>query len=575
MTSHILVSPLLHTMRGRSGVLLLPLAACGSLDVPSSKLHARNRHVGGYDIQRLADGFPLLREYVLPGRGDRSLTIDFANPSAVEALNAALLTVDYGVRAFALPCGYLCPAVPGRADYLHVIADLLAADNVGSVPRGREIRGLDIGVGASCIYPLIGHAEYGWSFLASDIDDQSLVSAAAIAQANDAPVALRRQPNAERVLEGVLRPREEGAVAFTLCNPPFYASAEEEAAAAARKWKGLRRSAPGGPSTESVTSARSFGGRPLELWCPGGERLFVARHIRESARLRLGSLWFTSLVSSERSMRPLRAELARVQPRRVEELSVSTGNKAMRVLAWSFHDDAQRQQRLWEFSADAGGGDGDGGGAAAATAAEAMTAGGGRQQRQPQQGQRQTTQRQPTQPTRRRYLSHALAAATAGLSGLSQTSGRPLAASAILSADDVPRLGRFERLQGARAFIGAWQLACTDGPLGTLVLKGDGDVELRDRLSGRLLGTGIAPWSYAQPGKDGAAETAVRVRFSLDVSGSEWDVLYFSGAVDSDGGPERQLRGSLSTANRKVGDFVASPMQEEEGPLSARPRRPP
>ena len=87
--------------------------------------------------------------------------------------------------------------------------------------------------------------------------------------------------------------------------------------------------------------------------------------------------------------------------------------------------------------------------------------------------------------------------------------------------------------------------------------------------------TGIAPWSYAQPGKDGAAETAVRVRFSLDVSGSEWDVLYFSGEVDSDGGSERQLRGSLSTANRKVGDFVASPMQEEEGPLSARPRRPP
>ena len=216
----------------RAGVLhALPLAACGSLDVPSSKLHVRNRHVGGYDIQRLADGFPLLREYVLPGRGDRSLTIDFANPAAVEALNAALLTVDYGVRAFALPGGYLCPAVPGRADYLHVIADLLATDNVrdgGSVPRGREIRGLDIGVGASCIYPLIGHAEYGWSFLASDIDDQSLVSAAAIARANDAPVALRRQPNAERVLEGVLRPREEGAVAFTLCNPPFYASAEEE-----------------------------------------------------------------------------------------------------------------------------------------------------------------------------------------------------------------------------------------------------------------------------------------------------------------------------------------------------------
>ena len=56
-------------------------------------------------------------------------------------------------------------------------------------------------------------------------------------------------------------------------------------------------------------------------------------------------------------------------------------------------------------------------------------------------------------------------------------------------------------------------------------------------------------------------ECQVLVSFSVDVSGGEWDVLYFTGAVDAAGGPERRLAGSLSTGlGRKVGDFVATPL---------------
>ena len=106
---------------------------------------------------------------------------------------------------------------------------------------------------------------------------------------------------------------------------------------------------------------------------------------------------------------------------------------------------------------------------------------------------------------------------------------------------------------------GMFDIRSTDGPEGTLSLLRDGDVELR-AANGQLVGTGAAPWSYKQPTK---GESTVVVSFSVDVSGGEWDVLYYRGAVDASMGPERRLRGSLTTGyGRRVGDFMAEPVTE-------------
>ena len=45
------------------------------------------------------------------------------------------------------------------------------------MPRGDAARGLDIGCGASCVYPLRGRAEYGWSCVGCDTSDASLALA--------------------------------------------------------------------------------------------------------------------------------------------------------------------------------------------------------------------------------------------------------------------------------------------------------------------------------------------------------------------------------------------------------------
>ena len=158
---------------------------------------------------------------------------------------------------------------------------------------------------------------------------------------------------------------------------------------------------------------------------------------------------------------------------------------------------------------------------------------------------------------RRRACLATLASAAGAACWPSQAHADPLFAGSkyILTEIGMPMAGRFEKLSGANAFIGDWSLMCTAGPTGTLSLLRNGDVELR-ALDGKLVGTSAAPWTYTQREK---GETTVQVFFSVDVSGSEWDVLFFTATVDTEGGPERKLEGSLASGNgRKVGDFVAS-----------------
>ncbi|MDX2220656.1 MAG: RlmF-related methyltransferase [Burkholderiales bacterium] len=114
-------------------------------------LHPRNRHRGRYDFAQLIAALPALEAFLIPNPFDaKELTIDFANPESVMALNAALLKAYYAVDSWRIPPGYLCPPIPGRADYVHFAADLLANDHNGRIPRGPEVRVLDIGVGANC-----------------------------------------------------------------------------------------------------------------------------------------------------------------------------------------------------------------------------------------------------------------------------------------------------------------------------------------------------------------------------------------------------------------------------------------
>lgn len=301
-------------------------------------LHPRSRHHGQYDLTALVAASPALKRFVITTRfGNPS--IDFADPAAVKALNQALLKHHYGIQAWDLPTGYLCPPIPGRADYLHHVADLLAGG--GTIPRGSAITALDIGVGASVIYPLIGHREYGWRFVGTDCDADSLAAAQQVLDANPtlrSAITVRRQRSPQTLFAGVVQDGEHFDV--SLCNPPFHASAEEAAAGTRRKWHhlGKAKAARGKP-------VLNFGGRQSELWCEGGEVGFITRMIQESAQRRDLCLWFTSLVSKEANLPILIRTLQTVHVRERRVIELNHGQKRSRILAWSFLD--ERQRRTW------------------------------------------------------------------------------------------------------------------------------------------------------------------------------------------------------------------------------------
>jgi 23S rRNA (adenine1618-N6)-methyltransferase len=300
----------------------------------TTTLHPRNRHQGRYDFAALVSASPGLAPFIKrTPDGERS--IDFASPVAVRALNRALLAQHYGITQWDIPAGYLCPPVPGRADYVHGLADLLAGDNGGAIPQGSGVRVLDIGVGANCIYPLIGTREYGWRFVGTDIEARAVEAARTIVASNpglDAVIELRHQPQRERIFAGVIEPGEHFDV--SMCNPPFHASAQAAAQGTRRKLANLH--GPGTPAT------LNFGGRPDELWCPGGEAAFLGRMIDESAAIADRICWFSSLLSRADTVPAVTRHLRRAAAVDVRVVPMAQGSKQSRFVAWTFMDARRR-----------------------------------------------------------------------------------------------------------------------------------------------------------------------------------------------------------------------------------------
>jgi len=303
-----------------------------------TKLHPRNKHRERYDFEQLIKSCPDLKKFIKPNKyGDES--IDFFNPEAVIKLNTALLNYSYGIKFWDIPPHYLCPPIPGRADYIHHMADLLAKNNNGEIPVGPKINCLDIGVGASCIYPIIGNSEYGWSFTGTEIDPRALKSANTIIKANPSlskHIQVRLQKNPKTIWKGIVQENE--LFDLSICNPPFYASAEDAQKENIRKLRNLKQ-------TKIIEPALNFGGQNNELWCEGGEIRFIQYMVRQSKQMGQSVLWFSSIVSRESNLDRVYKVLKSEQANHVETISMGQGNKKSRIVAWTFQN--RKQQEAW------------------------------------------------------------------------------------------------------------------------------------------------------------------------------------------------------------------------------------
>lgn len=305
------------------------------MSAEKSSLHARNLHRDPYNFDQLISCVPELKHYVFVN-SYQTATINFSIPEAVKLLNKALLQHFYNIKNWDIPKTNLCPPIPGRADYIHYIADLLA-EHMQGIPEGNSVSGLDIGTGANLVYPLLAHRSYGWKMLGTDINLDSLENAQRILDHNPdlwSEIQLKQQPDTHHIFKNIIGPGER--FSFSMCNPPFHDSEESAMKGNIRKTKNINKSKVKKPLL-------NFGGQQSELWCEGGELAFISKMIEESAQYSSQVLWFTCLVSKKDNLYKLTTLLKKVKALDIKTIDMAQGQKISRILAWTFIPEKNRK----------------------------------------------------------------------------------------------------------------------------------------------------------------------------------------------------------------------------------------
>jgi len=333
---------------GHSTVSTRHRSRINQVNLNRKRLHPRNLHNQAYNFTALVKSYQQLAPYVKTN-AHGNLSVDFADPLAVKALNTALLKQYYNIIDWDIPEGALCPPIPGRVDYIHYIAELLGigepTENQANTQS--KITLLDIGTGANGIYPLLACQIYGWHCVGSDINTQSLENVASIIAKNPKLkdcFTLRTQHDKNHIFDGIIQAGE--CFDVSVCNPPFHASQDEALKASQLKLNNLARNRAEQTTkhTEDEASKEStptsptlnFGGLEAELWCKGGERLFLKKLIKESQVFSAQCRWFTSLVSKTDNVKPAKKLIRRLGAIDIREIEMKQGNKITRLLAWTF-----------------------------------------------------------------------------------------------------------------------------------------------------------------------------------------------------------------------------------------------
>lgn len=283
-------------------------------------MHKRNLHKKKYDFKKLIKVNTELEHFVFTNELNSTQTIDFSNHDAVKALNFALLKAHYNIKYWEFPDENLCPPIPSRVDYLHYLSDL-----IGDTLNNKTTI-LDIGTGATCIYPLLGNKVYNWNFVGTEIDQSSIEIAQTILDKNNlsANIKLRFQEDKNNILNKIIKPNDKFTA--SICNPPFFKSLEEAQNANKRKQENL----------DLESTQRNFSGNNNELWYKGGEKAFLHNYLYQSSLFKDNCEWFTSLVSKKENVKSMSVSLKKLNAKKIKTINMSTGNKVTRIVCWQF-----------------------------------------------------------------------------------------------------------------------------------------------------------------------------------------------------------------------------------------------
>ncbi|KAL4462092.1 hypothetical protein ABPG74_000937 [Tetrahymena malaccensis] len=228
-----------------------------------------------WDFDELAIHYPPLNDYVFMNERGRT-TIDWTNTAAHKTLNQAILAVQFKIKYWDMPEDQLIPTIPSRLNYLEWIHKKLQSLKINS-EQNNQIKAIDIGTGASAIYPILGSSKYNWSFIATELSEDSFKNAQKIVNNNPQlknKVELRKSQG--NIFKDIIQ-KSDGDISFSMCNPPFFSEHEEK-----KIWINAQM-------------------RENEYICEGGELQFLQQIFEESKIFANQIKIFTSLVGKQAS----------------------------------------------------------------------------------------------------------------------------------------------------------------------------------------------------------------------------------------------------------------------------------
>ena len=288
------------------------------------------------DFVRLARLYPAFAPFVQSTGSGRRATVDFHNPAAITALTRILLLHDFQLT-FELPPQHLCPPVPQRLAVLYWVDDILSEQRQQqhwpyqspAATSAPARRGIDVGCGASVIFPLLAVRSFGWQFVATEVDPAAITAAAHNIAVNQLQHAIQLRVVADRrqILVGVIG-AEDGHFDCLVCNPPFFSS----------------------PAAAQLNPHRTSAATLSELCYEGGEVAFVRRLYSDSVQLRRQVDWFTCMIGAKKSWKLLRAELVRAQQQQ-QQSSAVRGSAPCQIRTTTFVYGKQTRWGLaWTFN---------------------------------------------------------------------------------------------------------------------------------------------------------------------------------------------------------------------------------
>ncbi|KAI0248957.1 hypothetical protein BJV78DRAFT_1347967 [Lactifluus subvellereus] len=301
-------------------------------------MHQRNPYKTPPDFESLARAYPPLRPHIIRASDNGHSTIDFYDEASLRRLTQALLCRDFNIQ-LEIPNDRLCPPVPNRLNYILWLQDIISHTTSPDLPA--PVRGIDIGTGASAIYPLVAcRLSPHWNFVATgqrnsvlvfslfismvEIDTASLLSAQSNIDRNglsERITLIRADPTGS-----IMSPLVQDAAAsfdFCMCNPPFYASKEEATHSSA---------------TKALLPSAICTGADVEMITPGGEEAFVGRMVNESITLGERCRWYTSMLGKQSSLTALVTLLRAHSITNYALTELVQGHTRRWALAWSFTD---------------------------------------------------------------------------------------------------------------------------------------------------------------------------------------------------------------------------------------------